>query len=122
MHLPLWEVMVIETGDEKSMIPSISARKMNDEIKKTPGQTIPSVKIEHPMPSLPSAVVRHLILMILNPCLSQFSSNVLARCNCLGPDKRANNFCACKTEYETWKSFLIGFIIPYENGIVHPYG
>jgi uncharacterized DUF497 family protein len=29
MHLPLWEVMVIETSDEKSMIPFISARKMN---------------------------------------------------------------------------------------------
>jgi len=36
--------MVIETDDEKSMIPVISARNM-DEIKKTPGHIVPSVVV-----------------------------------------------------------------------------
>lgn len=44
MHILEVDVMVIETDDEKSMIPPISARKMMKK-KKTPGQTIPSVKI-----------------------------------------------------------------------------
>lgn len=99
--------MVIETDDEKSMIPFISARKMNEAIKKTPGQNIPSVKIYWSTLSLHPAVMKHLILMLLNPCLSQSSPNLLARCKCLCSDKRTNDFCQRKTEYANLETFFL---------------